>query len=147
MDLEQLYRLIRKYEGLRLKPYLCPAGIPTIGYGSTYYLDGRKVSLSDPAISAEDAEILMVKQANNFASRALILSPSLGKSSIKLSVIADFCYNLGFARYKSSTLKRRIDACDWQGASLELPKWVWGDGKKQPGLILRRKEEVNLLIS
>ena len=43
--------LCRRFEGLFLRPYLCPAGVPTIGYGATYYRDGRRVKLSDPAIT------------------------------------------------------------------------------------------------
>lgn len=53
--------LIKKYEGLRLEPYLCPANIPTIGYGATYYPPGtnQKVSLSDPAITEAYAESIL----------------------------------------------------------------------------------------
>ena len=51
--------LIKHFEGLRLTPYLCSAGVPTIGYGSTFYEDGRKVSLQDPPITKERAEELL----------------------------------------------------------------------------------------
>ena len=51
--------LIKKYEGLRLSPYLCPAGVPTIGYGTTVYPDGTPVSMSDPKITAAKAASLL----------------------------------------------------------------------------------------
>ena len=52
--------LARMFEGLYLSPYLCPAGVPTLGYGATYYEDGTRVTLSDPAITRERAEELLL---------------------------------------------------------------------------------------
>jgi len=51
--------LIRQFEGLILHPYLCSAGVPTIGYGSTYYQDGSRVSLADTPIDKATAEYLL----------------------------------------------------------------------------------------
>jgi len=147
MSLEALHGLIRKYEGLRLKPYLCPAGVPTIGYGSTAYPDGRKVSLQDPSITAAYAEDMMRLDASRFAAAALSLSPGLAPHSAKLCAIADFCYNLGTTRYKASTLRKRVNAEDWEGAAVELRKWVFGGGKRLPGLVARRESEILLLLS
>lgn len=139
---EALLSLIRKFEGLRLKPYLCPAGVPTIGYGHT----GADVRIGMPAISEPVAETLMQQDAAVFHRAAGKLSPVLWlEGDAKHSAIADFCFNLGTTRYKASTLKRRIDSGDWEGAQEELEKWVWGGGKKLPGLIARRKAEAMLL--
>jgi len=55
MNLEIAASLCRQFEGYRAKPYLCPAGIPTIGYGSTYYADGRKVTWEDPPMDEPTA--------------------------------------------------------------------------------------------
>lgn len=85
----------------------------------------------------QDAEVFMRAAGN--------LSPVLWFDEDKHSAIADFCFNLGTTRYKASTLKRRVDAGDWQGAAEELQKWVWGGGKKLPGLVARRAAEVELL--
>ena len=63
----------------------------------------------------------------------------------RLSAIADFCYNLGTTRYKSSTLRRKVRDSDWLDAADELQKWVWGGGRKLPGLVLRRQAEAALL--
>ena len=49
-------KLCRRFEGLYLRPYLCPAGVPTIGYGSTVYENGMAVQLTDPPITRERAE-------------------------------------------------------------------------------------------
>lgn len=137
-----LLALIRKFEGLRLKPYRCPAGVPTIGYGHT----GPDVRMDMKPISEAVAEAMMHRDADVFYRAAGKLSPLLWlEGDAKHSAIADFCFNLGTTRYKASTLKRRIDAGDWHGATEELQKWVWGGGKKLPGLIARRAAEAALL--
>lgn len=139
---DALLALIRKFEGLRLKPYRCPAGVPTIGYGHT----GPDVRMNMPPISEQAAEVLLLQDAGVFHRAAGKLSPILWlEGDARHSAIADFCYNLGTTRYKASTLKRRIDAGDWQGATEELHKWVWGGGKKLPGLVARRAAEARLL--
>lgn len=139
---EALLDLIRKFEGLRLKPYLCPAGIPTIGYGHT----GTDVRIDMAPISEPVAEAMMLQDADVFLQASGKLSPVLWlEGDDKHSAIADFCFNLGSTRYKSSTLKRRVDAGDWQGAAEELQKWVYGGGRKLPGLVARRSAESILI--
>ena len=139
--LTALYALIRKFEGLRLKVYKCPAGVATIGYGHT----GPDVTMSSPPITGTEANELMVKDAEIFARAAAKLSPVLLLDGDKHSAIADFCFNLGTTRYKASTLKRKIDAQDWDAAADELAKWVWGGGKTLPGLLTRRAAEACLI--
>lgn len=138
---ELLLAMIRKFEGLRLKVYRCPAGVPTIGYGHT----GKEVHMAMAPITREVAEAMLQQDAAVFVLAASNLSPVLWFDEAKQSAIADFCFNLGTSRYKASTLKRRVDACDWEGAQVELQKWVWGGGKKLPGLVLRRQAEARLL--
>lgn len=138
--------LCRRFEGLRLKPYLCPAGVPTIGYGSTRYADGRMVSLKDPPITQALAdELLLLTLRRDYLPGVLRLSPSLADKPQALGAIVDFAYNLGVAKYGSSTLRKRIDAGDMAGARAELAKWVRGGGKVLPGLVARRAAEAALL--
>lgn len=139
--LASLLALIRRFEGLRLRAYLCPAGVPTIGYGHT----GPDTRLGR-VISREVAESLMVADAAKFEMQAGQLSPVLWFDDDKRAAIADFCFNLGSSRYKASTLRRRVSAGDWEGAAYQLQKWVWGGGKRLPGLVVRRKAEAKLLL-
>ena len=88
----------------------------------------------------------MQGDALRFMREALRASPNLAKHPEKLCAIADFCYNLGSARYKASTLRRRINEGRWNEASNELLKWVWGGGRKLPGLVRRRIAERELLL-
>lgn len=141
MILDPLYSLIRKFEGLRLKPYLCPAGVPTIGYGHT----GKDVSMVMKPITEPIADALMMQDATAFSVASANISPVLYFDKDKHSAIADFCFNLGTTRYKASTLRRKVNSGDWEGAQEELQKWVWGGGKKLPGLVARRKAEALLL--
>ena len=63
----------------------------------------------------------------------------------KLNAIVDFAYNLGVGRLQTSTLRRKINAQDWQGAKEQLMLWVRGGGRVLPGLVARRKAEVALI--
>jgi lysozyme len=91
--------LIKEFEGFSSKPYVCPAGIPTIGYGTTYYPDGRKVTMKDPPISEQQAEEYLrdevMEKAGlivNFCSKNKIRL-----SSNALSALISFAYNVGIA--------------------------------------------------
>lgn len=141
--LEALKALIRRFEGWRSRPYTCPAGVPTIAFGATVYPDGRKVRLSDPPISREQGEAILDHDVQTYVALARKLSPGL--TGDRLAAIADFIYNLGAARYRGSTLRRRVNEGNWPEAQRELQKWVWGGGKKLPGLVARRKAESALL--
>jgi len=138
--------LCRRFEGLSLKPYPCPAGIPTIGYGSTRYADGRAVTLRDAPITAAQAEeLLLLTLRRDYLPGVLKASPGLAARPGVLAAVVDFAYNLGVARYESSTLRRKVDAGDWAGAKLELGKWIRGGGQVLPGLVARRAAEAALL--
>ena len=138
--------LCRQFEGLRLKPYLCPAGVPTIGYGSTQYADGRAVKLTDAPITAKQAdELLRLTLRRDYLPGLLAASPVLAQSPQALGVLGDFAYNLGLGAYRASTLRKRVDSGDWPGAKVELRRWTKARGKELPGLVKRRDAEAQLL--
>jgi lysozyme len=138
MDLAALYVLIRRFEGCRLMPYYCPAGVLTCGWGST----GPDV-FPGRAWTQEYADSRMLMDAQMFARGTLALCPSLSGS--RLSAIADFAYNLGLGRLKTATLRKKINAGEWLAVPAELRKWVNGGGKRLPGLVSRREAEIALL--
>jgi lysozyme len=138
--------IARRFEGLRFRVYLCPAGVPTIGYGTTRYPDGRRVTMKDPPIDKTTAEVFLRHDLGSCMNSALRLCPVLAaEPDGRVSAVADFVYNLGPGRLQSSTLRRRINARDWPGAARELRKWVRGGGRVLPGLVLRREAEIALL--
>jgi len=146
MNLEIAAELCKRFEGFRAKPYLCPAGIPTIGYGSTYYADGKKVTLNDSSISQEAANALLMSELQHtYLPGVLKNCPILATDERKCNAVVDFCYNLGVGRLQTSTLKRKINAQDWDGAKEQLMLWTKGGGKVLPGLLKRRQVECALM--
>ena len=146
MNLELAAALCRRFEGFSAKPYLCPAGIPTIGYGSTYYSDGRKVTLKDAPITEVEAHTLLMQELHHtYLPGVLRLCPGLATDERKVNAIVDFAYNLGIGRLQTSTLRRKINAKDWAGAKEQLMLWTRGGGKVLPGLEKRRTAECALL--
>jgi len=136
--LTALHRLIRRFEGCRLMPYICPAGTWTCGWGSTGadVFPGRQWT-------QDYADRRLEQDALRFALGTLLLCPGLAGE--RLAAVADFSYNLGLGRLKASTLRRRLNAGDIEGAKQQLLLWVWGGGKKLPGLVARRLVEASLL--
>jgi len=146
MNLDIAASLCRQFEGYRAKPYLCPAGVATIGYGSTYYADKCKVTLEDPPMDEPTARaLLMIELEHTYLPGALRNCPGLITDVRKCNAIVDFCYNLGIGRLQTSTLKRKVNAGDWEGAKEQLMLWTKGGGKVLPGLLKRRTAECALL--
>lgn len=137
--------LARRFEGLRLSPYLCPAGVPTIGFGSTFYEDGTRVQLTDPPITRERAEALLLWMVRKVYLPAVMrLCPGVDSPG-RLAALIDFTFNLGQGKLKASTLRRRVNAGQWGQVPAELRKWVRGGGRVLRGLVTRREAEVALV--
>ncbi len=137
-DLAALYVLIRTFEGCRLMPYLCPAGVWTCGWGST----GPDVVPGQPW-TQEYADRRMKQDAMRFVRGTLALCPRL--TGTRLCAIADMAYNTGLGALQASTLRRKVNAEDWDEAKTQLMRWVRGGGRVLPGLVRRRKAEADLI--
>ena len=140
--------LIKKWEGLLLNAYLDPVGIPTIGYGTTRYPNGQKVRLGD-RISERDAEVYLRSECSKVATEIseLIKVPV---NQNQFDALVSFAYNVGTGAFQSSTLLRKLNQGDYQGAANEFSRWVNGvvNGVFQPlpGLVSRRADEKNLFL-
>lgn len=138
--------LCRHFEGFSNKPYLCPAGYWTIGYGTVWKPDGKQVTKNDPPISeATASEWLMHELQHNYMAGVLRASPHLVEHPAVLGALADFAYNLGVPRYRSSTLRKRVDARDWERAVVEIKRWNRAGGRVLRGLVRRREAEAVFL--
>lgn len=136
---------IARFEGVYLKPYLCPAGKPTIGVGSTRYLDGTPVRMTDQPITRSHAMILLRESIKRvYLTAVLRLCPGLDTPE-RLAAILSFAYNLGVGALKASTLRKRINTGEWDKARKELMRWVRCNGKALPGLVKRRMAEAALI--
>ena len=138
--------IIKKHEGLRLKAYICPAGVPTIGYGSTRYPDGRKIQMGD-VITENEAEQMLINDVRKFEAEILASVTTLLNDN-QLSALISFVYNVGAFAFRKSTLRKKINANrDDLTIKDEFMKWVRGGGKILPGLVKRRAEESKLYFT
>ena len=133
--------LIAEFEGLSLKPYMCPAKKATIGYGNTYYRDGRKVTMLDNPITKEEALELLKVIVDSFAKQVdKLVSTPLNQNQI--NAVVSFAYHVGIGNLKNSTLLKLINKDHKQLAiSNEFLKWINVGGKKSNGLEKRRIKE------
>lgn len=137
--------LLERFEGLYLKPYICPAGVATIGLGSTRYLDGRLVRMADPPITRGHAYALAKDQLRReYLPGVLALCPGADTTE-RIAALTDFAYNLGVTALRGSTLRKRVNEQDWEAARREIMKWTRGGGRVLPGLVARRRAEAALL--
>ena len=137
--------LIKQFEGFSARPYLCPAGVPTIGYGATYYPDGKKVTLRDKPVTEADATAMlrsMLVQYENGVSRYVQVPITQGQ----FDALVSFAYNLGLAALKGSTLLRLVNERNFVGAAAQFSRWNKASGKVLPGLTRRREAERKLFV-
>lgn len=138
--------LIKRFEGCHrigpdglVYPYLCPAGYPTQGWGIVV------PNMQVAPITRALADAILAREVPRYMAQALALSPGLVAHPRRLAAITSFVFNLGAARYKNSTLRKRVNAGDWEGAVREILKWVLAGGRKLAGLVARRQAEALLL--
>jgi lysozyme len=136
-------QIIKDSETLRLKAYLCPAELWTIGWGTTRYPSGKWVQKNDTC-TREQADAWLahdVKTAENDVKNAV--TAELNEN--QFSALVSLAYNIGGPRFSSSTLVKIINA-DVNNALIraEFGKWKRANGRVQPGLIKRRAREANL---
>lgn len=141
------YLLITKHEGLKLKPYLCPAKIPTIGYGNTYYPDGKRVTLLDKDITKQQAFDMFKEIANRFAKRVDALVTS-NINQNQFNSLVSFAYNVGTGNFSTSTLLKKVNK-NPNDLTIkdEFLRWNKAGGKVLNGLTNRRNEEADLYFS
>lgn len=138
--------IIRKFEGLKLRAYLCPANVVTIGWGSTFYENGSKVQLGDK-ITIERADKLLFFVVQKFEAEV----KKLVKSAIndnQLGALTSFAFNIGTGALAKSTLLKKVNA-NPNDLTIrdEFNKWAKAGGKVLNGLVTRRKAEADLYFS
>jgi len=137
-------KLLHKYEGLVLDAYLCPAKVPTIGYGNTFYEDGSKVKMGDKITKERAIELFENILENNFASQVKRLIKSRVKNN-QFSALVSFAYNVGVGNLKRSTLLKLVNSNPNDPAiRQQFMRWNRAGGKVLLGLTRRRESEANL---
>lgn len=129
--------LIQHFEGCKLTAYKCPAGIWTIGYGST----GGHVK-PGLTITQDQAEGLLRSDLRRFEAAVARLAP--GANDNQFSALVSLAFNIGIANFEGSTLLRRHLAGDYEGATAQFARWNKSKGKVLAGLVNRRAAEAKL---
>ena len=144
---EKGIQIIKDHEDFRSEPYLCPAGVPTIGYGATYYPNGIKVTLDDAPISKNVAENLlkeMIKSYENAVNRYV----QWNLNQNQFDALVSFTYNVGKEAFRTSTLLKKINQNPFdKNISYQFSRWNKSNGKVLGGLVKRRKQEAELYFS
>lgn len=132
--------LIKRFEGFRSKPYKCPAGVWTIGYGTT-----RGVTETTKEITEAEGERMLREAVAADERRLAELLPTTLMQN-QYDAICSFVYNVGVAAFRHSTLFRLVCTFPNDGKRIkaEFGRWVHAGGKRLDGLVARRAAEAEL---
>lgn len=158
--------LMHLFEGCRLKPYLCPAVIWTIGYGHVLYQDQIRLPVAptqgytgmlrkDYPLRREDNRTWSKEEVNDLFEKDLVvfergvlrLAPSLATRQGAFDACVSFAFNAGVGNFQRSSMRMAINRGDWEEAAEGFMKWTKGGGKVLPGLVRRRQAEKALFLS
>lgn len=133
------YELIKKYEGLRLRAYRCPAGVLTIGYGHT---SGVAEGMT---ITEEEARQLLSQDIA--AAETAVNQYNLALNQNQFDALVSFVFNVGAGNFARSTLLCKLKVNPYDNTiGDEFYRWVYVAGRILPGLQKRRADEVRLYI-
>ncbi len=132
--------LTKSFEGFHLEAYRDCAGIWTIGYGHT----ASTVAAGQTISAAEAEELLRADLAEAVAcvNRAVTTKVTQGQ----FDAMVDFCFNAGRGNFVKSTMLRKVNSGDFEGAATQFGLWIHAGGEVVPGLVRRRAAETNLFI-
>ena len=138
-------QLVKEFEGLRLNAYKCSAGVPTIGYGSTFYPDKSNVKMGDVLRDKEEAEVLLINTLVDFDIYVSKYTRSVNLTQYQFDALVCFAYNVGLGNLSKSTLlKKVLSNPNDPTIPSEFAKWNRGGGVVLKGLIKRRQKEGEL---
>lgn len=133
--------LTKESESLRLEAYLDSGGVPTIGWGTTVYPDGRRVKLGDKCTVEQAKE--WIKHDVSFTVKQVNKLVTVPINQDIFDALVDFAYNVGTGAkgFGGSTLLRLLNAKEYVLASQQFARWKYDNGKVLKGLIIRREKE------
>ena len=118
---------------------------PTIGYGSTRYEDGTRVTMKDKAITQAQAKTLFMNTLTTYEA-AVNRNVKVPISQNQFDSLVSFTYNLGEENLRTSTLLRKLNVRDYKGAADQFPRWNKAAGRVLNGLVRRRAAERELFL-
>jgi len=150
--------LIKHHEGVKLKPYRCPAALHTIGVGHVLYPEQAKLPMEDRIkypirpednrlFTMEEVDAILAKDLDRFVAGVLRYCPSAVNNQSWLDALVSFSFNVGLGTLQRSTLRQKHNRGDYAGAAEEFLKYSKAGGKVLKGLENRRKDERALYLS
>jgi lysozyme len=158
--------LMHKFEGFRNRPYLCPAKIWTVGFGSVLYQDQIRLPMirkddytgmvrheyplkpeDNRVWSKEEIDKLFSRDIATFERGVLRLVPSSASSQGRFDALVSISFNFGLGNLQRSTIRMRANRGDHTGAAEAFMMWTKAGGRELPGLVRRRKEEMALYLT
>jgi lysozyme len=135
--------LIKAFEGYSGNAYICPAGVPTIGWGTIRYPNGQKVKMGDKCTPEQAGTFLRNDLISFESSVDALCTDSLTQN--QFDALVSFCYNLGAGSLKSSTLLKKVNANPLDPTiRKEFMRWIYAGPLKLAGLERRRTAEADL---
>jgi GH24 family phage-related lysozyme (muramidase) len=151
-------RMIKHHEGVRRKPYRCPAHLWTVGVGHVLYPEQAKLPVAERLafpLKVEDFRIwsdaevddLLAKDLARFERGVARLCPNSVGAQGRFDGLVSFAFNVGLGNLQRSSLRMKNNRGDFEGAAEEFMKWTKAAGKVLPGLVKRRLDEQRLYLS
>lgn len=140
--------LIKLFEGSKSKPYTDSAGHCIIGYGHLIKLapcDGAEPEEFKKGIT-KDQQIQILRADLAIAERAVMELVDVDLTDGQYAALCSFVFSVGHKRFRNSTLRKRINAQEYEEIPSQFRLWVWGGGKKLPALLKRREKEIELFF-
>jgi len=149
--------MIKHHEGVRLKPYRCPAALHTIGVGHVLYPEQAKLSMEDRIkypiktednrlFTMEEVDAILAKDLERFECGVRKYCPTAVNNQAWLDALVSFSFNLGLGTLQKSTLRQKHNRGDYEGAAQEFLKYTKAGGKVLKGLVNRRSDERALYL-
>lgn len=153
---KQALDMIKHHEGVKLKPYRCPARLWTVGVGHVIVPDHAKTPFDERLnlklpkewnrqLTMEEVDAILQTDLKRFEAGVRKLCPS-NLSQSRLDALVSFSFNVGLGNLQRSSIRMRHNRGDFAGAADEFMKWTKAAGKVLPGLVKRRTDERNLYL-
>lgn len=149
---EKALKMISHHEGIRLKPYRCPARLWTVGVGHVIDPNHARVPFDERSyleipdgwnriLTMEEVDVILAQDLKRFERGVLRYCPSAGTKQSWMDALVSFSFNVGLGTLQRSTLRQKHNRGDYDGAADEFLKYSMAAGKVLKGLLNRRKDE------
>jgi lysozyme len=154
---DKALKMIKHHEGVRTKPYRCPALLWTVGVGHVIDPNHIKVPLEqrkelpipqgwDRTLTMDEVDAILQKDLASFEKGVLRLCPASVQNQSHLDALVSFSFNVGLGNLQRSTIRAKYNRGDFEGAAEAFLDWTKAGGKVLPGLVKRRNDERALFL-